>query len=121
MKKWKLKNHVTDDMLIGCGYHMSHVAVVPTKMVKIVDDKHVIEVCMEEPSYNFWTGEDWKNSRRLFLRECSIVKKSTNTIILQPDVTEHWYYEVKRLSEKDIVTFIQDLMELGYVENEDTL
>lgn len=115
--KYKLKEHVTDEMLIECGFEKSHVAVFPTALVKIVDDKHVIEVCMEEPSYNMWTGEDWKDTKILKLWKCHVVKQSTSKIILEPNVKKHWYYEKYKFEfDNKITPYIQDLIELGYVE-----
>lgn len=115
--RYKLKEHVTDEMLSACGFEKSHVAVFPTALVKIVDDKHVIEVCMEEPSYNMWTGEDWKKSRVLIFWLCEKVEKSKSLIILEPNVKEHWYYERYKCEfDNKITPHIQDLIDLDYVE-----
>ena len=112
----KYKYIGTEEQLVERGYHKSHVAVFPTAMTKIIDDKHVIEVCMEEPSYNMWDGRDWKQSKIFELWQCSVVKKSNNKILLEPNVKEHWYYEKKQYGIEDITPYIQDLIDDGLVE-----
>ena len=116
MSRYYLKDHVTDAMLEAVGFEISHVAVYPTAMVRIVNDKQVIEVCMEEPSYNVWSGEDWKQTKLLKLWECKVVKRSQNRILLEPNVKDHWYYERIQYGGNDITPYIKDLLDLNYVE-----
>ncbi|MGE4321215.1 MAG: hypothetical protein AB7E61_07185 [Acholeplasmataceae bacterium] len=43
----KYKYIGTEEQLIENGFEKSHVAVLPTALVKIIDDNHVIEICMD--------------------------------------------------------------------------
>ncbi len=110
----KYKYIGTKKQLLENGYHLSHVAVYPKKYVKIVDKdkKYIIEICMEEPSYNTWTNKDWKDSKILKLWKCKKLEYTNRTIVLEPNVKEHWYYEqYKTIIGTQINNYIQDLIE----------
>ena len=109
----------TEEQLIESVYSKSHVAVYPTAFVKVVDieKKYIIEICLEEPSYNDWTGEDWKHSREIRIWECSLInERSKSKILLEPKVGEHLYYERLGWGFVESTPYIQDLIAKGLVK-----
>ena len=116
---WKLKQNVKFEELEKYGYFVSHVAVFPKKIVKQVDDKHIIDIGIEEPLINIWTGKDWKDSRILCLHHCKKIEPHCkDKILLEPDIEEHLYYETDYGTYKcnEIEPFIQDLINDNLVE-----
>lgn len=122
MKKYYLKEDVDFERLKEYGYFISHVAVFPKKIVKQVDNSHVIEIGIEEPSRNIWTGIDWKDSRLLCLYHCKKIESNCKrTILIEPNVKEHLYYEndFGTYNIDEIKPYIQDLIKANLVEERD--
>lgn len=115
----KIRDGVDLKELEKFGYFISHVAVYPRKIVKQVDNEHVIEIGIEKPSRNIWTGRDWTDSRILCLNHCKKLEPHCKTkILLEPEIEEHLYYETDygTYNEKKIKPYIQDLFEADLVE-----
>lgn len=104
------------------GYYISHVAVFPKKIVKQVADEYVIEIGIEEPSRNIWSGRDWKDSRILCLYHCKKIEPHCkNKILLEPEIEEHLYYEKDfgTYDKNEITPYINDLIKDGFIIKED--
>ena len=115
----KIKDNVDLKELEKYGYFISHVSVLPKKIVKQVDKDYIIDIGIEEPSRNIWTGRDWKDSRILCLHHCKILDPHCKSkILLEPDIEEHLYYETDygTYDENEIKKYIDDLIKAGLVE-----
>ena len=115
----KIKNNVDLKELEKYGYFISHVAVFPKKIVKQIDNEYVIEIGIEKPSINIWTGRDWKDSRILSLHHCKILEpQCKNKILLEPEIEEHLYYETDygTYENSKIEPYIDDLIKADLVE-----
>ena len=118
----KVKDDVDLKELEKYGYFISHVTVLPKKIVKQVDNEHVIEIGIEEPSRNIWTGRDWKDSRILSLHHCKKIEPHCkDKILLEPEIEEHLYYETDygTYSYDEIKPYIDDLIKADLVEKAD--
>ena len=118
----KIKDNVNLKELEKYGYYISHVAVFPKKIVKQVADEYVIEIGIEEPSRNIWTGRDWKDSRILSLHQCrKIEPHCKGKILLEPEIEEHLYYETDygTYSHDKIKPYIDDLIKADLIEKVD--
>ena len=118
----KVKDNVDFKELEKYGYFISHVAVLPKKIVKQVDNEHIIEIGIEEPSRNIWTGRDWKDSRILSLKHCAKIEPHCkNKILLEPEIEEHLYYETDygTYSYDKIKPYIDDLIKADLIEKVD--
>ena len=118
----KIKDNVDLKELEKYGYFISHVAVFPKKIVKRVDNEHIIEIGIEEPSRNIWTGRDWKDSRILSLHHCKKIElHCKNKILLEPEIEEHLYYETDHGTYNcdAIKPYIDDLIKADLVEKID--
>lgn len=118
----KIKDNVDLKELEKFGYFISRVAVFPKKIVKQVDSEHIIEIGIEEPSINIWTGKDWKDSRILSLHHCKTIEPHCkNKILLEPEIEEHLYYETDygTYSDNAIEPYIDDLIKADLVEKVD--
>ena len=118
----RVKDKVNLKELEKYGYFISHVAVLPKKIVKQVDNEYVIEIGIEEPCRNIWTGRDWKDSRILSLHHCKKIEPhSKNKILLEPEIEEHFYYETDygTYSHDKIKPYIDDLIKADLIEKVD--
>lgn len=116
----KVKDNVSLKELENYGYFISHVSVIPKKIVKQVDKDYIIDIGIEEPSRNIWTGRDWKDSRILCLHHCKVIEPHCKRkILLEPEVEEHLYYETDygTYNEKEIKKYIDDLIKADLIEN----
>ena len=117
----KLKDNVKLEELEKYGYFISHVSVIPKKIVKQVDKDYIIDIGIEEPSRNL-TGRDWKDSKILCLHHCKVIEPHCKRkILLEPEVEEHLYYETDygTYNEKEIKKYIDDLIKADLVEKVD--
>ena len=115
----KIKDNVDLKELEKFGYFISHVEVFPKKIVKQVDNEYIIEIGIEEPSRNIWTGRDWKDSRILSLHHCKILEPNCkNKILLEPEIEEHLYYECDfgTYKNSEIEPYIDDLIKADLIE-----
>lgn len=115
----KIKDSVDLKELEKFGYFISHVAVLPKKIVKQVDNEYIIEIGIEEPSRNIWTGKDWKDSRILSLHHCKkIGPHCKSKILLDPEIEEHLYYETDfgTYENSKIEPYIDDLIKADMIE-----
>ena len=115
----RIKSDVDLKELEKYGYFISHVAVCPKKIVKQVDNEYIIEIGIEEPSKNIWTGRDWKDSRILSLHHCKKIEPHCkNKILLEPEIEEHLYYETDygTYSYDAIKPYIDDLIKADLIE-----
>jgi hypothetical protein len=115
----KIKDNVDLKELEKFGYFKSHVAVLPKKIVKQIDNEYVIEICIEEPSKNIWTNEDWKKSRIPVLCHCKKIEPNCkNIILIEPEIKEHLYYETdySTWNEYEVSKYINDLIKANLVE-----
>ena len=91
-------------------------------IVKQVSDEYIIEIGIEKPSKNIWSGKDWKDSRILSLHHCKILEPHCkNKILLEPEIEEHLYYETDygTYENSKIYPYIDDLIKAGIVEKVD--
>ena len=115
----KIKDNIDLKELEKYGYYISHVAVFPKKIVKQVSDEYIIEIGIEKPSINIWSGKDWKDSRILSLHHCKILEPHCkNKILLEPEIEEHLYYETDygTYENSKIESYIDDLIKADLVE-----
>ena len=118
----RIKKDIDLKVLEKYGYFISHVAVLPKKIVKQVDNEHVIEIGIEEPSRNIWTGRDWKDSRIISLKHCKKIEPHCkNKILLEPEIEEHLYYEADygTYNYDAIKPYIDDLIKDNLIEKVD--
>lgn len=96
------------------GFKQSKVACYPIKTVKVVDfeKKYVIEICNDKPSYNMWTGKDWKDVGILKLWEC----KEIDLNYKWRDGENGVYYECDKTHNEEIEKYIQDLIKDKIIE-----
>ena len=118
----KIKDNVDLKELEKFGYFISHVAVYPKKIVKQVDNEYIIEIGIQEPLINIWTGKDRNDSRILCLYHCKKIEPHCkNIILLEPEIEEHLYYETDYGTYKNskIKPYIDDLINADLVEKVD--
>lgn len=115
---FKIRENVDLKELEKYGYFISHVSILPKKIVKQVDKDYIIDIGIEEPSRNILTGRDWKDSRILCLHHCKVLKPHCkNKILLEPGIEEHLYYETDygTYNENEIKKYIDDLIKADLV------
>ena len=113
---YTLAPSVTAEMLEKEGFEKSVKQIYPEVYIKQVGDKYILQVCLEKPNINWWTGDDSHQSRVLVGWKCKSIKATTDWAVNNPTRKKWLDYETERYVEI-APEHIKDLIEKGYVVN----